>query len=435
MSQNFQLLAESNQPTVIGKAWWNEALKLSVTGDGRRTLIGVAAAIGALALVPPVCGFVMASGSDDDGTHRRERRDALASQKEFGWSFGAADQVPAMVVPGPPLTGEMNSLAENLAPKNPRWRPAYVPTLFQSLSATPTSTKVTEDAAGIGLRPLRDVIHPMYPQGAIALHTQGDRIQRALKNGSGVAVVVDLWGPDSVVFAAALAERFDPVFLFDNWPHPRGVVPAHLTLASALANASELGRHKGTRIPDAPSVFVLDRYRLAPYTDDANEFDNRSLARLPTAEMLKAGGIAHVYYVAPPGSVPTDKDDVVDDLVAWQAAGIEVRAIDTADYASLDDATTAATFARDYGLPLPPPIEGTPALRSPAPASLWRPQPRASAFSAATPVATPTHTRPTGFASVPVVVHVGTGMLLGAALYRNGSWNRVPTSSTYYGGG
>jgi hypothetical protein len=232
-----------------------------------------------------------------------------------------------------------------------------------------------------------------------------------------------------------LASRFDPVFLFDNWPHPRGVVPCHLTLAAALANASELGRHKGTRIVDAPPVFVLDRQRLAPYTDDASQFDNRSLARLPTSEMLKAAHIAHVYYVAPPGSQPIDSDDVVDDLVAWQAAGIEVRAVDVNDYASLDEATCAATFARDYGLPLPPPIEGTPALRAPAPASLWRPKPRSTPYSMATPSPTVLHARPSGFGSVPVVISAASGVLLGAALYRNGSWNRVPTSSTYYGGG
>jgi hypothetical protein len=27
---------------------------------------------------------------------------------------------------------------------------------------------------------------------------------------------------------------FEPVFLFDNWPHPQGVVPSHLVLAAAL---------------------------------------------------------------------------------------------------------------------------------------------------------------------------------------------------------
>ena len=40
-----------------------------------------------------------------------------------------------------------------------------------------------------------------------------------------VALVLDLPGPEAVAVAAALAPCFDPVFVFDNWPHPLGVVP------------------------------------------------------------------------------------------------------------------------------------------------------------------------------------------------------------------
>jgi len=46
-------------------------------------------------------------------------------------------------------------------------------------------------------------------------------------------VIVDLPGPEAMAFAAGMAELFDPCFTFENWPHPRGVVPAHLTLAAA----------------------------------------------------------------------------------------------------------------------------------------------------------------------------------------------------------
>ncbi len=432
MSQNFTLLAESDLPTVIGKAWWNEALKLSKTGDQRRTLIAVAAAVGGLMIVPPVCGIVIAAAADDDDVHRRERRDALKAQREFGWTFGAADQVPSIAIPGPPLSAEMDALVETLAPKNPRWRPAYVPTLFQALAATPTSPTLTEDAVSTGVPRLRDVIHPMFPTTAISLNTQAVRLANCLASqAAGVALVVDLAGPDSVVFAQALSTLFDPVFLFDNWPHPRGVVPAHLTLAAALASAPELARHKAARPTEAPPAFVLDRNRLAPYTDEATEFDNRSLARLPTVEMLKAAGVSRVYYLTPPGAVPIEKDDVVDDLVAFAARGISVRALDFGAYASLDNATACATFERDYGAAAS--ASGTTTATTTTTA--WRPAPRASAFSTGVAVSQPTHARPSGFGEVPVVVHMATGALLGAALYRNGSWNRMPTSSTYYGGG
>ena len=75
-----------------------------------------------------------------------------------------------------------------------------MPTLFRALSATPTSKKVTEDAAGSGgVRPLRDVIRPMFPPTAIALNGQALRLGKCIENVGGVAVVVDLDGPDSVV--------------------------------------------------------------------------------------------------------------------------------------------------------------------------------------------------------------------------------------------
>ena len=36
MTSKFRLLTEVNTPTVVGKSWWNEALKLSRGGDARR---------------------------------------------------------------------------------------------------------------------------------------------------------------------------------------------------------------------------------------------------------------------------------------------------------------------------------------------------------------------------------------------------------------
>jgi hypothetical protein len=43
-----------------------------------------------------------------------------------------------------------------------------------------------------------------------------------------------------------------------------------------------------------------------------------------------------------------------------------------------------------------------------------------------------TRPRPSGFGTVPVVVAIATGVILGAKLFRNGSWNRA---SSWGGGG
>jgi hypothetical protein len=47
------------------------------------------------------------------------------------------------------------------------------------------------------------------------------------------AIIVDLPGPRAVAFAAALADRFEPLFIFADWPHPDELV-RRSALRSAL---------------------------------------------------------------------------------------------------------------------------------------------------------------------------------------------------------
>lgn len=425
MSQMFKLLKDANTPTVIGKAWWNEALKLSQTGDARRGVLVAAGVMGALFVVPPVCGFVLGGDDDDDDT-RRERRRALQAQQEFGWSFGATDEVASVGVGmGPPAGSEaMDNLSAILMPKNPRWAPAWVPTLFESLAAKPTSATVPEDVRASSFRPLRDVVRPSLPSSSMTAQNEGFFLLNAITEVKNAAIVVDLNGPDAVAYALALADVYDPVFLFDNWPHPRGVVKAHETLAAALALAPEFARKKLNRPVEAPPCFVLDRSRLAPYTDDASQFDNRSLARLPPVEMLVSAGIQNVFYVAPSTASPIDMDDVVDDLVAWKAKGIAVRAVLVDAIGEPVTPGRIGAFCKAHGFALPP---GATAVDVPVPGATYTPTARSSQYAG--------HHPPAGFGEVPVVVSVGTGVLLGAVLYRNGSWNRAPVSTSYFGGG
>lgn len=429
MSKMFKLLSEANTPTVIGKAWWNEALTLSKGGEARRAVLIGAGVFGAFIFGPPIVGALFSDDGGDPDDIRRERRKALQAQREYGWSFGAADE--AWLTGGYAAQSGVDGLLAVAAPKDPRWTPVWVPTLFESLAARPTGSTTPEDMQTAGFKPLRDVIVPALPIDAAIDVAEGSLVKDGLARFEGIAVVVDLAGPDAVVFAAALTDRFDPVFLFDNWPHPRGVVKAHETLAAALQMMPKLQQAKSTRPVPAPPAFILDRTRLAPYTDDASQFDNRSLARLPSLATLQAAGIKHVYYVAPARtptnpSAPLDSDDVVDDLVAWQAAGIEVRGIEveTADVfgAATTDPARRDRFFAAYSLPSTGPF----AAGAPK-AAAWRPTPRSTQYAQ--------HQAPQGFGEVPVVVRAASGIVLGAALYRNGSWNRAPVSSTYYGGG
>src|SRR5262249_22489847 len=136
-----------------------------------------------------------------------------------------------------------------------------------------------------------------------------------------------------VAVAAALAPCFDPVFVFGNWPHPQGVVPAHLTLSASLYFLPSFERARARRPVESPPVFVLDRQRLAPYTDNAGQLDNRYLAGLPAREPLAAAGVRHILYVTPDESVFLESDDLNDDLVAADAGGINVRMLALSDFA------------------------------------------------------------------------------------------------------
>jgi hypothetical protein len=90
-------------------------------------------------------------------------------------------------------------------------------------------------------------------------------------------------------------------------------------------------------------------------------------------------------------------------------------------------ADTHAWFWTDYPWVSPTP----PAKRSPLMSNAGKtyvPRARATPF---TPSSGGPKAPPPGFATVPVVIALGTGVILGAALSRNGSWNR---SSGGWGG-
>jgi hypothetical protein len=264
-------------------------------------------------------------------------------------------------------------------------------------------------------------------------------------------VIVDLPGPEAVAFAAGAAGVLDPVFLFDNWPHPRGVVPAHLTLAAAAYYQPLFARRKAPS--GAAPLFVLDHARLSPYVDDASQFDNRHVARLPSATQMKALGAQHILHVVPSGSSALEMDDLNDDFVLYAKAGIEVR-LAGADIFSQDPGASTETaadeddrvprfyyggrtsshlwFWTDYPWIKPPSSRPPPQAPFTArPGKDYIVRGRTTPFSTGSPAAGSARPRPTGFGSVPVVIAVATGAVLGAKLSRSGSWLR--TSS--WGGG
>jgi hypothetical protein len=114
-----------------------------------------------------------------------------------------------------------------------------------------------------------------------------------------VAVVLDLPGPLTVAYGGALARLgMQPVPLFNNWPHPLGVVQAEHTLGALLYYVPWAVEGPKT----GPPVFLLDRERLGSRLPKPNDFDNRYFhneADLPSAATLKRHGIRRLLYVRP----------------------------------------------------------------------------------------------------------------------------------------
>lgn len=405
----FQRREVVDEPGIVGARWWQESVADPI--PRRQAIIGLLAFGGVLAGIATIgtCAAVASSGSSSSSSWGSGSSDdfnvaprgTLEMQKEYGWDFGASGE--ALVFDGQSTQAfdksKLATLDTDLAPNDARYLPFVVPTLFQAIEAVPKSQPAGDPSVVV---PLKDALKPTLTPSMEAAYRQGQALASAWSGrAKDTAVIVDLFGAESVAFAAGAASVLEPIFLFDNWPHPRGVVPAHRTLASAAYYQPLFVKARDTRGQGAPALFVLDRDRLTPYTDEASQFDNRYLARVPSADRLKALGIKTVLYV---GSSKTELDDLNEDFVAYAAKGIVLKAVEPS--------------AIRPGF-----IEG---------AAPYVPTPRVTMYSSGQPAtsAPAIRARPVGFGTMPVVIALGTGAILGAKMSRSGSWNRTTSSSS-----
>ncbi|CAN5276089.1 hypothetical protein BH09MYX1_BH09MYX1_02690 [soil metagenome] len=467
-----------DEPAFVGARWWQDSIRSTV--DRRAVLKGIliaGAAVAGLALVFKIGKVLTASARPtyDDDDFYGDRQRSLEMQKRFGWSFGATEV--ALVFDGATQVAfdrtAIDRLADDLVPTQARLAPFYVRTLFEAPAALPNGTTTDGSAPP---KALRDALVPIHDAAMTAAYRAGRALAEILASVPvGTAIVVDLGGADSVAFAAGAAERFEPIFLFDNWPHPYGVVPSHRALAAALYYQPRFLRAKKARKADAPALFVLDRTRLAPYTDSPTEFDNRWTAKLPPANKLTELGVSKLMYVVPYTTDLPELDDVNDDFYSYETSFVAVRYVASQNFDSAmidqapmptptptskdagldseampavvppddpkldrtepDDAASArylassiggAFFAAHYDLPSPwpkPPPE--PRIAPPSIAS-YRFVNRVQAYIHGQ--------KPNDFGTVPVVIAVATGIIVASAMGRSGSWNRSPYYSSGGGG-
>ena len=454
-----------DEPGIVGARWWHKSLVAGDAMNRRAAIAGILVVGGSIAMVGLIAAAAVSSSTSSGPGYRSEPRAALEMQKQFGWSFGATTE--SLTFDGeshlPFDRAALTRIADELRPAQAAHAPYYVPTLFQSPVALPRAVP-QEDVATV--TPLKDALRPIFTPAMDRAYRRGRALASLFKGVAGAAstaVVVDLPGPEAVAFAAGAAGVFDPVFLFDNWPHPRGVVPAHLALAAAAYYQPLFVKRRAG--PGARPMFVLDRARLGAYVDDATQFDNRHVARVPATGQLRQLGVTHVLYIAPTSSDTTELDDLNDDFVLYAGAGLDVKiagadifAPDPSQSAPVsnpaddDDAAgwppyyyggSAATqrwFWTDYPWVKLAPSKVTGPTRASLPARPGKdylPRARATPYSSGAPVASGAagaagaRTRPSGFGMVPVMI-TATGVILGAKLFRNGSWNRA---SSYGSGG
>ncbi len=335
------LVGRFDSPTYVGARWWFEGLEREIDGIARRRAL-----IGLMALGVGLGGLGVGVALVAKGRGAKIDSDALEAQKSFGWNVGAdtdpLDYQAAALGEECPQERQLG-LATRLGPKNPAHLPYYRATLFQSLSATPTTSGLIDTG-----KALRDQMRPVsnaetklaFDKGRalaslFAPDTPTPAPTPAVGTGAGTtdkAILVDLPGPLAVAFAAGLASRFDPVFCFDGWPHPRGVVPSHLTLGSALYYADLLEKLASERAANAAPAFILDRARLTPYEPDSDRFDNRYLGNVPSADALAALGVKQLLYVS--ALADTEADDLNEDFLAYKKKGLELRMVGLGDFSA-----------------------------------------------------------------------------------------------------
>ena len=465
-----------DKPGIIGARWWHAALADQDAQIARRAAIrniliagGVIAGFGAMLAM---CAKVASDSSSPDVSDARKT--SLDMQKEYGWSFGAVDEPLVFdgITTKPFQPAALHTLPVDLAPVSKTLLPFFQATLFQSPDAVPASLGKLDPSEVTGFKPLSLAMQPIFTRKMEAAYARGKSLASLFASvgeqpgqtpaTTKAALIVDLPGPEAVAFAAGASSIFEPVFLFDNWPHPRGVVHAQDTLSAAayyqpLFSDARTATRANARLP----MFVLDRGRIATYRDDATEFDNRYVAKLPpSAAAVRALGVSHVLYVVPT-SIDTirELDDVNDELVLYSAGGVDVKSVSLDMFAP--DATDAGVntaprkptdsdrlveesgfvyyggsrgshhaFFADY--PWARPARAATTRPGTNPGKSYEPRARTTPYSSGNPSGTvTTKARPSNFSTVPVVIAVGTGIILGARYSRSGSWNR---SSGGFGG-
>jgi len=295
-----------------------------------RRSLGKGLAWGAVLAMAGVTVYQLASSGDTEVDS-----DSLDLQKKEGWNVGSTDKFLSFEGSsltdsrGRNLTGyDPNYLISVYQPRASQWQPFFVPTLIQSLAQQSLSGQ---------MRPVFNAQMRETYQRAEALRN----LISQTPDPSQTLIISELPGAQSIALGAAMADTAQLVPVFDNWPHPLGVVRSHETLGAMAYYAGEIDEKRSKLKENAPAILLLDSNRLTAYTDQDTQFDNRYQAKLPPADQLKQRGVQQVIYLVKDESQKDELDDINEDLVEWQKQGINVRMLRMSEFKPVDEPTQA----------------------------------------------------------------------------------------------
>jgi hypothetical protein len=307
------------------KPWWQTSR--------RKFIVGGAVAAGAV-----LTGGVWLATRDDTTD---VDKDSLELQRAQGWNIGSEQKT--LSLPGQQTLDsqqgdgwkrylDQSAMLGAYQPKSQAWLPFFVPTLIQSLQ----------------FESLRQQLAPVHLPDMRESYGRGQTIARDFlsnaENAGETAIIVDLPGRDSVALGAGMADAAELILTFDNFPHPLGVTPSHETLAAMIYYAGEIeakqtARAGGGTAKPAP-VFLLDSKRLEPYKDADTQFDNRYLAKLPSAQKFQEMGVKSVVYVTADRTRTEELDDLNEDFVEYKNSGLNVAMLPLSDLVGVDESVT-----------------------------------------------------------------------------------------------
>lgn len=315
--------AEAGEP----KAWWQSSR--------RRFIVGGAAA----ATVAAAGGGIWWATRDDTSD---VDQDSLDLQRAGGWNIGSEEKTLTVTgSQGADSQGrdgwkrylDPSAMLGAFQPGAQEWMPFFVPTLIQSLQ----------------YESLRGQLTPSFTPGMRESYGRGQMLARDFlanaENAAQTAIIVDLPGRDSVALGAGLAEAARLIVTFDNFPHPLGVVPSHETLSAMLYYAGEIEAKQAAVPAGAAPVFLLDSNRLADYADADTQFDNRYLAKLPSAQKLQEMNVKSVIYVVPDRTRTGELDDLNENFVEYKDKNLNVAMLPMSDFVAADGNSAAGGWA------------------------------------------------------------------------------------------